>query len=174
MGNEDVESAAVMGPVQYQAREQAKSPEISLSLCVLIRSIGTVENGTAESADQESFMARRFQVQVRTAFDVCKILLRIVGWIVVSGHVQQRHVQERDQILKVRVGEITASENQFDVPEMPAAAQAVQPFDDLVAYRKDVHNGRIVPQNDAPCKGFSSESNPGAREVGAFASPGLS
>jgi hypothetical protein len=34
--------------------------------------------------------------------------------------------------------------------------KAIKPFDDLIAHRKDFHNGRIVPQNDVPGKGFLS------------------
>lgn len=63
----------------------------------------------------------------------------------VAGNIQERDVQKRDNVFKIRIGEVTASNDQFDIVEMTVVAEAVESFNDFITNRKDFHNNVILP-----------------------------
>lgn len=62
--DENVEGAPVVDAVQEQVRQEAKGSQVGIGLCILVCSIGAVADASAEAADQKSFKAHQFQVQV--------------------------------------------------------------------------------------------------------------
>ena len=68
MTDEDVERAPVLHMVEKQAGKHGKGSQIGFGLGVLVDTVGTVADGTAESTDQEFFEADNFEVQVGSAF----------------------------------------------------------------------------------------------------------
>lgn len=59
----------------------------------------------------------------------------------VSGNVKKRDVQKRDEVLEIRIGQVSATNNQFDAIKVAVITKAVQPLDNLITYCKNLHNG---------------------------------
>ncbi len=64
MGNQNIQGASIAVPVQQQARNHAQGSKVRFRLRMLVRSIRSVLNGTAEAADQEILEPGDFQIQV--------------------------------------------------------------------------------------------------------------
>lgn len=64
MSDEDIKGASVTEAVEQEARQHFERPKVSLRLSVLIRSVGSVLNASAQAADQEGFVAYQFLVHV--------------------------------------------------------------------------------------------------------------
>ena len=139
MRDENIKRASILEAVQQQARQHAKRPQIRIALRILIRPIRAVADRAAKAADQNCFVAHHFQVQVRAAFHMGKRIVRHINWIVVAWHVHQGLVQDCEYILKIWVGKVSASYDQFNVVEMPVLAQTVEPFDNFITHRQDFH-----------------------------------
>ena len=73
----------------------------------------------------------------------------------IAGHVEERNVQQRDNVCKIRVRQVTTSNDQFDIVEMTTVAKTIEPFNDLITGCKDFHCADILPQKEVPCKVFT-------------------
>ena len=65
--------------------------------------------------------------------------------VMVARYIQERDVQQRDDVLEIRVGEVAASDDQFNIFEMTVVAKAVESFNDLITDCKDFHCTGILP-----------------------------
>ena len=63
----------------------------------------------------------------------------------ISWYVYQRHVQKRNDVFKIWIGEIPASDNHLNITEMTVVTKAIEAFNDFVAYCKYFHGLDIVP-----------------------------
>ncbi len=124
---------------------------------MLVRSVRTVADGPAKAANQKFLKPDQFQIQVGTAFHACQGVFRIVVRVMVAGHIKQGNIQHRQQIFKVRIWQVSTAEDQLDLAKVTTGTKAVKTIDNLIADCKDFHNGRIVPQNDVPGKGWTPE-----------------
>lgn len=125
MCDEDIERAPILGLVEKQLRQHFVCAGKGGPLGVLIGSVGAVEDASAQAADQEVFEADQFLVQVRTAFSVRFWVIFAVGRVMVSRHIKQGYVQERDDIFQIGIGEIAASNNHFNIFEMTIVAKTI-------------------------------------------------
>lgn len=72
VGDEDVEGASILEPVQQQAGQQAERPQVGFALRILISAIGAVADAPTKAADQKLLEADHLQVHVGTAFHMCQ------------------------------------------------------------------------------------------------------
>src|SRR5215216_5122249 len=82
----------------------------------------------------------------------------------IARHIKQWNIQHRQQVFKVRIRQVSTAENQLDLAKVTTRTQIVKTIDNLIAYCKNFHNRRIVPQNGIPCKGrqqLTSRTGPG-------------
>lgn len=156
MRDEDIERTPIVDPVEQQAGKHAERPQVGFSLRILVCPIRPVADGSAEAADQKFFESHRLQIQVGPAFHVCEIILRVEVGVMVARDIEQWNVQDSQQVFKVRVGQVTTPEDQLDLMKVAARTKIIKPVHNLIAYRKNFHNGRIVPQNKLPGKGGST------------------
>ena len=63
-------------------------------------------------------------------------------------------IQDRQQVLKVRVRQISTAEDKLDLTKVTAGTKTIKAIHNLVTDGKYFHSGRIVPQNNVPGKGF--------------------
>src|SRR5215211_1134674 len=121
---------------------------------MLVCPIRAVAYRSAESPDQKFLEPDQFQVQVGTAFCARQAVFGIVVGVMIARHVEQWNIQDCQQVFKVRIRQVSTAEDQLDLAEVTTGTQAVKTIDNLIAYCKNFHNGRIVPQNEVPGKGF--------------------
>ena len=121
---------------------------------MLVGPIGAVEDRAAEAADQKFLEPDQFQIQVGTAFHTRQGVFGVVVRVMVAWYVEQWNIQQSQQVLQVRVWQVSTAEDQLDLAEVTVGTKAVQTIDNLIAYCKNFHNECIVPQNEVPCKGF--------------------
>ena len=107
---------------------------------MLVRPIRAVADRTTETADQKFFEADQLQVHVGTPFHTCQVVFGIVIGVMVSGHIKQGDIQHRQQIFKVRVRQVTTTEDQLDIAKVTSRTKSVEPVDHLIAHCKDFHN----------------------------------
>ncbi len=124
---------------------------------MLIGPVWAVAHRPTEAPDQELLKTGCLQVQVRAAFRVSKGVFSVVSWVMVSGHIKKRNIQKSQQVLKVRVGQVSTSEDKLHFAKVTACTKSIKTFDDFIADCKNFHNRCIVPQNDVPCKGIETE-----------------
>lgn len=153
VSDQNIEGTSISRLIQQQAWNHPKSPQIGLALRILICRVGTILDRSAEAADQKTLKAYHVQVQVGTAFHMGKGIVGVVGWVMVAGYIKQRNVQKSQQILQIGIRQVSASKDQLDLAKVTAGTKSIKTFDNFITYGKNVHNGCIVPQNDAPCKG---------------------
>lgn len=133
MGYQNVERATVLKPVQYQTRQQAKGPQIGFGLGVLVGAMWPIADRASEAPNQEFFDAHHFQVQIRAAFRIGKSFSIFIVRIMIARYIEQRYVQKGEQIFKVLIGQIAATQHQIDLAEMPSITQAVEALDHFIA-----------------------------------------
>jgi len=63
----------------------------------------------------------------------------------VAGNVQERDVQECDDVLKIWIRKVPAPNDQFNIVEMAVVAETVKALDDFIADGKDFHCAGILP-----------------------------
>ena len=82
------------------------------------------------------------------------MIIRVVIWVMISWHIEQRNVQDGQQVLEVGVWQIAAPQDQLDILEMSIRTQAVEPLDHLIADRKDFHSDVLCRINSFPAREF--------------------
>lgn len=142
-----------MDAVHQKSGEHAKGSDVGFRLRVLVCSIGTVSDASAEAADQKPFIAHQLQVQVGAAFCIGDGLGGIIIRIMVAGDVHQRDVQKSNQGFEVGVGQVSTPNDQFDIAEMSVVAEAVQAFHDFIADGKDLHKRVLCRRTGFPARG---------------------
>ena len=137
--DENIQRAAKLHTVQEKTWQEPEGPQVGFTLCVLICSIGSITNGTAKATDQKSFMADYFEVQVEAAlcprFRTAQVLLGVV----IPRHVKERYIQNRDQVFKIFVGHIAATQDQLYMLKLPAGCESIHPIKNLVADCQNFH-----------------------------------
>jgi len=63
----------------------------------------------------------------------------------IAGDIYEGNVQKCDDILKVWVGKVSTSNNQFHVTEMSGITKTIKPFYHFIADCKDFHCAGILP-----------------------------
>ena len=116
--DENIQGAAIVDPVQPQPRNHAKRPEIRFGLRMLVCPVRTVEHRAAETPDQKFPEPDQFQVQVRATFYTRQGIFRIVVRIMIARHIKQWHIQDRQQIFKVRIRKVSTAEDQLDLAKV--------------------------------------------------------
>ena len=152
MGDENIQRAPILHAIQHQARKHAVCPPKGFVLSILICPIGAVADRTAEAADQKLLMADQLEVQIGTAFDASKVIVGVVVRVMIAGHIHQWLVQKGEQVFEIGIRQVTASQDQFHVTEMPTLTKAVKPLDDFIAYRKDFHKELLCLRKPVPAR----------------------
>jgi hypothetical protein len=64
---------------------------------------------------------------------------------VIARHIEQRDVQQGDEVFEVGIGQVAASDEQFDAAEVTVTGKAIEAFDNFVADCKNLHGEGILP-----------------------------
>ena len=88
----DIQRAAILDAVCQQAGEHAEGSIVGLLLAVLVDAIRAVSNASAEAADQEFFVAHRFQVKIDAAFRSHRFLSWVVLRVVIPRYVKKGNI----------------------------------------------------------------------------------
>ena len=145
VGDENIEGTSIVEAVKDEARQQSERAQVGVRLGILIRSVGSILDTSAQAAEQECFDAHDFQVQVRAALRERLGIVPLICRVMVARHVKKRDIQEGDDVFEIGVGKVSAPNDQFDILEMTVIAETVETFDNLVTNSQYLHRICILP-----------------------------
>ena len=152
MRDEDIQRPAIIYTVQQQMGYHSKCTQVGFSLCILVGAIWPVLNGAAQTTDQEFVEAGQFHIQIDTSLHEGQLILRKIIGIMVSRHIQQRDIQNSQQVLKVGIRQVAAPQDQLYIAKMAVIAQAVESLNNLIAHCKDFHSEVLCRRNRFPAR----------------------